>query len=107
ETDVKPENGRVPISIYIFFNRGIEEQQARSMLEYTIDDLLSNRLYEHFDEGDGSLDYEIIRQEDGTLGARIHTTGIARHPAQLYESISCVFLFILLCRMPGDAGGVD
>lgn len=90
------ENGRVPISVYLFFNKGVEEQQARNMIEFTVNDLLSNRLYEHFDEGDGPLDYEITRQDDGTLGARINTIGIARHPAQLYESASCVVLFILL-----------
>ena len=28
--------------------------------------------------------------------ARVNTLGIVRHPAQLYESISCVLLFIFL-----------
>lgn len=66
------------------------------MIEFTVNDLLSNRLYEHFDEGQQPLDYELTTLEDGTQAARINTMGIARHPAQLYESISCVFLFILL-----------
>lgn len=88
--------GAVPLAAYVFFQNGVKEQEARTMVEYTINDLLSNRLYEFFDEGSRPLDYEMTTQEDGTLAARINTVGIARHPAQLYESISCVFLFILL-----------
>jgi prolipoprotein diacylglyceryltransferase len=88
-------NGRVPISIYVFFKQGIQEQQAHQMVG-SIETLLSNNLYEYFDQGAGPLDYRVAPQSDGKLGARINTLGIARHPAQLYESISCVLLFIFL-----------
>lgn len=88
--------GRVPIAVYLFFKRGVQEQEARAAIDYNVNDLLSHRLNEFFDEGGGQLDYEITTQSDGTLAAKINTLGIARHPAQLYESISCVFLFILL-----------
>ena len=88
--------GRKPVSVYIFFKNGVKEQEARQMIEFTVNDLLSNRLYEYFDEGARPLDYELTTQKDGALAARINTLGIARHPAQMYESISCVFLFILL-----------
>ena len=88
--------GRVPLNVYVFFKAGVQQQQARTMIEYTVKDLLSQRLYEYFDEGGGPLKYELTTETDGTVAARINTTGIARHPAQLYESISCVFLFILL-----------
>ena len=88
--------GRVPVSAYVFFKNGVKEQEARTMVEYTINDLLSNRLYEFFDEGSRPLDFQMTTQENGAIAARINTLGIARHPAQLYESISCVFLFILL-----------
>ena len=89
-------NGREPMSVYIFFKEGVQEQEARPLLEFTVKDLIANRLYEHFDEAAGPLQYQMTRQENGALAARIHTIGIARHPAQMYESISCVFLFILL-----------
>ncbi len=92
----KGPNGRVPLSIYVFFKEGIQEAEARSMIEYTVKGLLSNRLFEFFDEDTGPIDYEMAPQKEGNLAARINTFGIARHPAQLYESISCVFLFILL-----------
>jgi prolipoprotein diacylglyceryl transferase len=88
--------GRVPISVYVFFNRGVPEQEARNMVEYTIKGLLSARLTEYFDEGAGPAKYEMAPQDNGNLAARIDTYGIARHPAQLYESISCVLLFALL-----------
>ncbi len=90
------EIGRVPLSVYILFKDGVKEQEARPMIEFTVNDLLANRLYEHFDEGQRPLDYELTTLADGTQAARINTLGIARHPAQVYESISCVFLFILL-----------
>ena len=66
------------------------------MIEITTNGLLSNTLYEYFDEGNRTLDYDLTAGEDGRLAAKINTLAIARHPAQLYESISCVFLFILL-----------
>ncbi|MBT1705481.1 prolipoprotein diacylglyceryl transferase [Chryseosolibacter indicus] len=92
----KGANGRMPLSIYIFFKKDIQQSQAVTFLEYSVKDLLANRLYEFFDEGPGELDYQLTTQKDGTLAARVHTFGIARHPAQLYESISCLLLFALL-----------
>lgn len=89
-------DGRIPLSVYVFFKPDVPEQEARSMVEYTIKNLLSTRLYEFFDAGASPFQYEITPLSEGGLAARIHTYGIARHPAQLYESISCVFLFLLL-----------
>jgi phosphatidylglycerol:prolipoprotein diacylglycerol transferase len=89
-------NGRMPISIYIFFKPGVDEMKARNFIQYTVNDLLINRLYEHFDQNVDRLDYELTLQKDGTYGAKIDTFGIARHPAQLYESISSLLLFVFL-----------
>jgi phosphatidylglycerol---prolipoprotein diacylglyceryl transferase len=87
-------NGRVPLSIYIFFKAGVSDHDAMSTTSVA-GRLLANNLYEFFDQGE-QLDYEIVTQKNGNLAARINTFGIARHPAQLYESISCVLLFLLL-----------
>ena len=95
DANTEPVNGRVPISVYIFFNKGVNEQQARAMVDFTVNDLISNRLYEFYDQR-GPLDYQISTQDSGALAAKLNTTAISRHPAQLYESVSCVFLFILL-----------
>lgn len=89
-------NGRVPISIYIFFKPQVSEEDARTFIEYGVRDLLANRLYEFFDEAKEQLDYAVVPQKDGSLAARINTFGISRHPAQLYEAFSCIFLFLLL-----------
>ncbi len=43
-----------------------------------------------------AADVKMDLSEDGTYAAIINTHVIPRHPAQLYESISCVFLFIFL-----------
>jgi prolipoprotein diacylglyceryl transferase len=89
-------DGRIPLNVYLFFKPGVQEQQAGMFVEYTVKDLLSQRVYEYFDEGGKPLLYDLTTEKDGTVAARIQTTGISRHPAQLYESISCVFLFALL-----------
>ncbi|HTE32407.1 MAG TPA: prolipoprotein diacylglyceryl transferase family protein, partial [Chryseolinea sp.] len=58
--------------------------------------LLSNTLYEYFDATRENTNIEVSTTNDGTVAARITTFGISRHAAQLYETISCVILFIFL-----------
>jgi prolipoprotein diacylglyceryltransferase len=57
---------------------------------------LSNNLTEFFDGAGENTKTRGQILEDGNVAARITTFGIARHPAQLYESIACVFLFLFL-----------
>lgn len=89
----KGSNGRIPLSMYVFFKRGTPEAQAHQVMSNG--EAMAYRLDEFFDTRN-DFTYEVTTQPDGTLGARMHLVGISRHPAQLYESISCVFLFILL-----------
>jgi prolipoprotein diacylglyceryl transferase len=88
-------NGRVPLFIYVFFNNGVDAAEATNTL-HGIADLLSGRLYEFYDHPSEHLDYHLAPQKNGNLAARIRTFGISRHPAQLYEAISCLLLFIFL-----------
>lgn len=89
-------HGRMPINIYIFFKQNLKEEQVRQFLIGDVKYYLSH-LTEFVDEpAGGPLNYEITQEKDGTYGARIKTFGIARHPAQLYESFSCLLLFGLL-----------
>ncbi|MBL7856940.1 MAG: prolipoprotein diacylglyceryl transferase [Cyclobacteriaceae bacterium] len=89
--------GDVPLYIYIFFKPGVKEIEATNLIELGANNLLSNQLDEFFNEdGTRQMKYQLFSQPNGALAARISTLGIARHPAQLYESISCVLLFILL-----------
>lgn len=89
----KGNNGRIPLSVYVFFKRGVAESAAHELMAYA--EGISYRLDEFFD-GANEAHYELTTQEDGTLAARLSVVGIARHPAQLYESISCFILFIVL-----------
>jgi phosphatidylglycerol---prolipoprotein diacylglyceryl transferase len=87
-------NGRIPLSVYIFFKPGVANEEATDMA-FMAGRQMRN-LYQFFDQSPQELDYEVVPQKNGSLAARINTFGIARHPAQLYEAISCVFLFLLL-----------
>ncbi|MBT1709340.1 prolipoprotein diacylglyceryl transferase [Fulvivirgaceae bacterium PWU5] len=91
------ENGRKPITIYIFFKPHATEAQAAGLLNDRVVPLLSERLYEYFDETPQlRLDYKIAKPDAEGFVAKINTVGIARHPGQLYEAISCVILFLVL-----------
>jgi phosphatidylglycerol:prolipoprotein diacylglycerol transferase len=92
-------HGRVPINMYFFFKPGMAESQVRGFLIGDVKFYL-NRLSEFVDEpGSQPLRYEITQEKNGAYGARVRTFGIARHPAQLYESFSCLALFVFLLWM--------
>ncbi len=89
-------NGRVPINIYLFFKQGTNQETAEQFSETNAKYYLT-RLYEFIDEPPRTdLQYELFQEKSGTLVAKINTFGISRHPAQLYESISCLLLFAFL-----------
>ncbi len=89
-------HGRVPINIYLFFKEGTEQETARLFCSTNTKYYLT-RLYEFVDEPPRTeLQFELYKEKAGTLVAKVNTFGIARHPAQLYESISSLLLFFLL-----------
>jgi len=90
------QDGRVPIDLLLFFKPGVGEQQANGFVTNDVKFYLS-QLNEFVDEPNlHPLQYKMIKEGDGNFAARIQTFGIARHPAQLYESISCMILFAFL-----------
>ncbi len=89
-------NGRVPVNIYLFFKKGVSKSQADNLSNYTARNILANSLHEHFEATGENTRVNVAEQSDGTLATRISTFAIVRHAAQLYESISCVILFIFL-----------
>jgi prolipoprotein diacylglyceryl transferase len=92
-------NGRVPLNMYVFFKPGTTQEEAGNFLNGDVKYFLSYYA-EYIDEpGAEPLKYQITTETSGALAAKINTFGIARHPAQLYESISCVVLFIILFLM--------
>ncbi|MEQ8303640.1 MAG: prolipoprotein diacylglyceryl transferase [Cyclobacteriaceae bacterium] len=89
-------NGRVPINLYIFFKPEVQEMGAKQFLRSGVKYYLS-RLGEYvYEPTTHELKYELYQEKSGSLVAKVSTFGIARHPAQLYESISCLLLFALL-----------
>jgi prolipoprotein diacylglyceryltransferase len=88
--------GLVPMNIYLFFNRGTSEPDAHRFAEGTAVNVLENYVQDFFETGSHEPTVAVVKQDDGTVAAKIATLGIARHPAQLYESIACVILFVLL-----------
>ena len=90
------QDGRVPIDILLVFKQNTTQQQAASFLINDVKFYLS-QLNEFVDEPSARpLQYNVIQEQDGTVAARVRTFGIARHPAQLYESISCLVMFAIL-----------
>ncbi|MBY0432764.1 MAG: prolipoprotein diacylglyceryl transferase [Cyclobacteriaceae bacterium] len=90
-------NGRVPIKLFIFFKPGISEQDAGFYVRSEVKNILFY-LSEFVDEpANSAIQFQTIRDEKtNQVMARVNTFGISRHPAQLYESISCVALFLFL-----------
>ncbi|MEN8248050.1 MAG: prolipoprotein diacylglyceryl transferase [Bacteroidota bacterium] len=91
------ENGYVPILIYIEFKkRNYDERQLRSYLDNSVNVKLAG-VRSHIDEPTfHDLEYELVKLKDGTYMAKIATYGIARYPAQLYESATTFLLFVFL-----------
>ena len=90
-------DGRKPITIYIFFKPQATEAQAAGLINDRVVPLISDRLYEYFDETPQlRVNYKIAKPDAEGFVAKLNTVGIARHPGQLYEAISCVFLFLVL-----------
>jgi phosphatidylglycerol---prolipoprotein diacylglyceryl transferase len=92
----KTDTPHVPLNIYLFFKKGVTGEQARSFTDITARNLLGNSLTEFFASNQGNTTSAVQLLNDGKLGSKITTYGISRHPAQLYESISCVVLFLFL-----------
>jgi prolipoprotein diacylglyceryl transferase len=89
-------SSNIPLNIYLFFKKGTSANQAASYTDITAVNLLRNNLTEFFAANQGTTTSNGQVLDDGKLASRISTYGIARHPAQLYESISCVVLFAFL-----------
>jgi len=90
------QNARMPLDITILFKKGVDENKATSFVTNEVKYYLS-QLNEFVDEPVlQPLNYQMVKEQDGSFAARIRTFGIARHPAQLYESISCLLLFAFL-----------
>jgi phosphatidylglycerol:prolipoprotein diacylglycerol transferase len=92
------EHGYAPIKILVEFSRDNQnEQELNSYLNGRLYSRLLSSIYitEHISQT-GQFQYELGQDESGRYAAVITTYAIPRHPAQLYEAISCLLLFALL-----------
>jgi phosphatidylglycerol---prolipoprotein diacylglyceryl transferase len=88
--------GRVPMLLYLFFQPGASEDNVRSYLENRLKTLIRNQGDHFYIDLLSPLQFYFVQQDNGAYAVKVPIVGIARHPAQLYESISCILLFVLL-----------
>ena len=92
------EPGIVPVDLTIVFeNRQITEEEAANILNNGVRRMLISdpAIAEHYAQPSGALNFELALV-DRKMQAVVHTWGINRYPAQLYESGTCLILFIIL-----------
>lgn len=95
--------GLVPITIVLEYKRGVEldDNASKSFFERNVPNAFSrpSRLQKHIYHKKGTvMPYELYK-EGGTQYAKIHILGIPRHPGQLYESMACVLMFLILAHV--------
>ncbi len=84
-----------PIILYLFFNPGVTEQIVKEFLLGDVKTYLFDRSEFVYEPGTEPLHYTIFVEKDNYI-ARVRTIGIARHPVQLYEGVSCLLVFAFL-----------
>lgn len=96
---ISSEEGYKPIKILLEFEASAHStyEDYKQYLENRVNSFLSHNPYisEHINQP-GYIDYKLSQDESGKFFAIIYTYAIPRYPAQLYESISCVLLFLVL-----------
>jgi len=91
-------DGRVPIKIFISFKEGITEAQANGFVVNNVKPILRNYPFTEYvdDSPTFYIPETMIDTTSGQVITRVNTYGIARHPAQLYEGITCILLMLFL-----------
>lgn len=105
ETKADPEvpdtiPGKRPIQFLLLFRPGYSEQDA----QFFINSELQERLFYATESvqspnGLGMRNKTVVDEKLNQVLAKISILGIQRHPAQLYESASCLILFLVLFAM--------
>jgi phosphatidylglycerol---prolipoprotein diacylglyceryl transferase len=94
--DTLTTTGQVPMLLYFFMKSDVSENDSKAFLEYKVKNYISNQDEHFYINLLQPLQYFFAKQDNGSIAVKVPVVGIARHPAQLYESISCVFLFAWL-----------
>lgn len=86
--------GQRPMSAYILYKPGTSITKANN-IGYGAVNTISTHSGEHFE---AQASQRTVNTPQGVV-TKVSFMGISRHPAQLYESISCVILFLILMGM--------
>lgn len=98
ETDTLPD-GVAPLGLKIMFkNANYDSTQVKLFIEKEVNRVLTNyeRTSEQIDLNAGETYPYSIYIKDNKYYADVYLKGIIRHPAQLYESISSLLIFLAL-----------
>lgn len=81
-----------------FRNADYPEEEIRSYLDSRVKSLFTNyqSIRRHIYEPAGTMLHYTLSQDRGAYVAKVHTYGIPRHPAQLYEAGTSFLLFLFL-----------
>jgi len=88
--------GYVPVQLYLFLKPGVSDSKMNVYLENKLKEDIGRQDEFFYIDMFPPLQYFFSKEDNGTLAAKVPLVGIARHPAQLYESISSLLLFVLL-----------
>jgi prolipoprotein diacylglyceryltransferase len=83
-----------PMHVAVYFKPKTTESQAGDFMRSVVKNLVAYNFSEYFRAN--AYEPDVYKLSDGTVVGHLKSEGISRHPAQLYESISCVILFIIL-----------
>ena len=92
--EVKKENGHHSIALYLFFKAGITERIVDEFMLGDVKTYLYDMPQVVDEPGTEPLHYVIFTEPNGDYEARVRTIGVARYPVQLFESVSCLMLFV-------------
>lgn len=97
-----PEAGKVPITVVLKYQEGVEidDSQAALMFNNRIPSAINRyqHLKDHVAVPEGTDNFNIYKSE-GRQYAEVSLLGIPRHPAQLYESLACIVMFLILAHV--------
>jgi prolipoprotein diacylglyceryltransferase len=100
---VSTQPGQIPMKVSVVYTQGVDLDVERTLQYYksNIKNALINyrEAQDHiFVNADNPLIVDVFKVK-GQYVAEIHLLGIPRHPAQLYESLFCLFMFLLFAHL--------
>ena len=100
DTALQPKvTGHSAVLLYLFYKTGATEQLVKEFLIGDVKTFLYDNSQYMYESGEEPLHYTIFQESEDLFTGRVKTTGIARHPVQLYESTCYLFLFIAMFVM--------